>query len=74
MDDDTTPHLKCEIELDVPGPNYATINKWVADALRRVADQVEKDGLATGHHDVVDNVGKKIGTIYLDHYGYSEEL
>lgn len=33
MDDDVTPHLKCDVELDVSGPNYATINKWTADAL-----------------------------------------
>lgn len=72
MDDDVTPHLKCDIELDVSGPNYATINKWIADALRRLADQIEKDELDTGFHDVMDSVGKKIGTIYLDHYGHSE--
>lgn len=72
MDDDVTPHLKCDVELDVAGPNDATINKWIADALRRVADQIEKDKLDTGFHDVVDNVGKKIGTVYLDHYGHIE--
>lgn len=72
MDDDVTPHLKCDVELDVSGPNDATINKWIADALRRVADQIEKDKLDTGFHDVVDNVGKKIGTVYLDHYGHIE--
>ena len=72
MDDDVTPHLKCDIELDVSGPNYATINKWIADALRRLADQIEKDELDTGFHDVMDSVGKKIGEIYLDHYGHSE--
>jgi len=72
MDDDVTPHLKCDVELDISGPNDATINKWIADALRRVADQIEKDKLDTGFHDVVDNVGKKIGTVYLDHYGHTE--
>ncbi len=72
MDDDVTPHLKCDIELDVSGPNDAMINKWIADALRKLAGQTEKDELDTGFHDVMDSVGKKIGTIYLDHYGYSE--
>lgn len=71
-DEDVTPYLLCHIELDVPGPNYATINKWIAETLRRLADQIEKDELDTGHHDVPDNVGKKIGTIYLDHYGHME--
>ena len=74
MDDDLTPHLRCDIELDVSGPNDATINKWMADALRKLADQIERDELDSGHHDVGDRVGKKIGTIYLDHYGHSETL
>ena len=67
--DDVIPHLKCDIELDLSGPNNATINKWVADALRKLADRIEKDEFETGFHPVTDNVGKKIGEIYLDHYG-----
>jgi len=71
-DDGVTPCLKCDVEIDLSGPNDATINKWVADALRRLADSIEKDELETGHHDLKDGVGKKIGTVYLDHYGYDE--
>jgi hypothetical protein len=71
-DDGVTPCLKFDVELDLSGPNYATINKWVADALRRLADAVEKDEFETGHHDVKDTVGKTIGTVYLDHYGHDE--
>lgn len=67
--DDVIPYLNCDIELDLTEPNSATINKWVADALRRLADGIEKDEFDTGHHPVKDNVGKQIGTIYLDHYG-----
>jgi methylphosphotriester-DNA--protein-cysteine methyltransferase len=73
-DDGITPCLTCHVELDVSGPNSETVNKWVADALRRLAHQIERDELETGHHDVPDNVGKKIGEVYLDHYGHSEEI
>jgi len=68
-----TAGLQCDIELNLSGPNSATINKWVADALRRLADRIERDELDTGFHDVPDNVGKKIGEIYLDHYGSTED-
>ena len=68
-DDDVIPHLKCDIELDFPGPNDATLNKWAADALRKLADRIEKDEFQDGHHPVMDNVGKQIGTIYVDYYG-----
>ncbi len=68
-DDDVIPHLKCDVELDLTGPNSATLNKWAADALRKLADRIERDEFETGHHPVEDNVGKPIGTIYLDHYG-----
>ncbi|WP_420418335.1 hypothetical protein [Pacificispira sp.] len=74
FDDGMTPGLQCDIELTVSGPNEATIYKWTAEALRRLADQIERDELESGHHDVADRVGKKIGTIYLDHYEQSEEL
>jgi hypothetical protein len=68
-DDDVIPRLTCDIELDFPGPNDATLNKWAADALRRLADRLDKGEFETGHHPVKDNVGKPIGTIYLDYYG-----
>lgn len=68
-DDDVIPHLQCDIELNLSGPNYATINKWVADALRKLADRIEKDELDTGFHPVTDNVGKPIGEVYLNHEG-----
>lgn len=73
-DDDGSLHLKCDVELDLEGPNAATANKWVADALRRVADRIEKDELESGHHDVKDSVGKTIGTVYVDYYGIEEPI
>jgi hypothetical protein len=70
-DDDVTPRLKCDIELDFTGPNDATLNKWAADTLRKLADRIEKDEFETGFHPVMDNVGKPVGEIYVDYYGES---
>jgi len=74
MDDDVTPHLQCDMELELSGPNDATLNKWCADALRRIANKIERDELESGHHPVLDNVGKTIVSMYLDHFGHSEAL
>ena len=62
-------HLKCDVELELIGPNHATINKWTADVLRELADRIEKDEFETGHHPVKDKVGKPVGEIYLDQFG-----
>jgi hypothetical protein len=71
-DDGVTPYLKCDVEMDLSGPNDETLNKWAADALRRVADLLERGELECG--DLKDNVGKTIGTIYVDYYGHAERL
>ncbi len=73
-DDGIVPCLKCDVEMDLQGPNDATLNKWAADALRRLADSLEKDELESGHHDLKDNVGKTIGTVYVDYYGHDEAI
>ena len=62
-------HLKCDVELSFSGPNDATLNKWAADALRKLADRIEKDEFQDGHHSVKDNVGKEVGSIYVDYSG-----
>lgn len=69
MDDEEilTPHLKCDVELELSGPNGKTVNKWAADALRDLADRLERDEFEDGFSDVKDRVGKKIGTIYVDY-------
>jgi hypothetical protein len=64
-----TPHLKCDVELELSGPNMPTVNKWAADALRALADRLEQNEFEDGFSDANDSVGKKIGTIYVD---YSE--
>ena len=45
----TMDDLKCDVEINFSGPNHATLNKWAADALRRLADSLEKDELEDGH-------------------------
>jgi hypothetical protein len=69
--DEIIPHLKCDVELEFTGPNWTTLNKWAADALRKLADRIEKDEFEDGFHPVKDNAGKPIGTIYVD---YTAEL
>lgn len=62
-----TPHLKCDVELQIIAPNDATLNKWAADALRRAADMVESGKLTDGFHPVTDRAGKKVGEVYVDY-------
>jgi len=68
-DDEVIPHLKCDVELEFTGPNDATLNKWAADALRKLADRIEKNEFESGFHPVKDSVGKPVGTIYVDYSG-----
>ncbi len=68
-DDEIIPHLQCDVELELEGPNLASLNKWAADALRKLADRIEKDEFESGWHDVRDSVGKPIGKIYIDYSG-----
>jgi hypothetical protein len=69
MDSDVIPHLKCDLEMELEGPNDATLNKWAADVLRRLADRIERDELTDGHHPLLDNVGKKVGEVYIAYDG-----
>ena len=64
-----TPHLKCDVELELTGPNGRTLDNWAADALRAVAERLERGEYEDGFTDVKDSSGKKIGTIYVN---YSE--
>lgn len=67
--DELTPHLKCDVELELSGPNFTTLNTWAANALRALADRLDRDEFDDGFSDMTDSSGKKIGTIYID---YSE--
>jgi hypothetical protein len=70
MDEDgMIPHLKCDVEMEFTGPNDATLNKWAADVLRRLADSIENDELEDGFHELKDNVGKKVGQVYIAYDG-----
>jgi hypothetical protein len=44
-DDDVILQLQCDVEMRFEGPNDTTLNKWAADALRRLADSIERDEL-----------------------------
>lgn len=72
--DGMTAELQCDIELRLIGPNPAALGKWAADALRRVADHLEAGRYEDGFTDVKDNVGKKIGTVYVDYSATDEAL
>jgi hypothetical protein len=67
--DEATPNLQCDIELKFEGPTVATLNKWAAAVLRKLADSIERNEFDDGHHPVADNVGKPVGTIYVDYSG-----
>ena len=60
--------------MEFDGPNDATNNKWCADVLRRLADSIEKDAFVDqdGFHPLVDNVGKKIGEVYITYDRFGE--
>lgn len=66
-DDQLIPRLQFDVELELEGPNGATLSKWAADALRRLADSLERNELEDGWHEVRDNVGKPIGKVYIDY-------
>lgn len=73
-DDGVTPCLKCDVELEFRGPNDATLNKWAADVLRRLADSIESDEFEDGFYDLKDSVGKKVGEVYIAYDGYAERI
>jgi len=68
-DDDIIPSLKCDVEMEFTGPNDATLNKWAADVLRRLANSLENDEFEDGFHDLKDHVGKIVGKVYIDYSG-----
>ena len=65
-----TPRLKCDVVLELSGPNVQSLEKWAAGALRTLADRLERGELDDGFTNALDRSGKKVGTIYLD---YSDE-
>lgn len=61
-----TQYIQCDVELNVSGPSQKTVAIWTAAALRRVADRLEQGSYDDDHHDVADNSGRPIGSVYLD--------
>jgi hypothetical protein len=46
--EDLVTYLKCDVELNLGGPLIELVNKRAADALRTLADRLEKDDSMTG--------------------------
>jgi hypothetical protein len=61
-----TQFIQCDIELNVSGPSQKTVAHWTAAALRLIADKLERNEFQDGHHEVHDNSGRPIGTVYFD--------
>jgi hypothetical protein len=61
-----TTYVKCDVELKVSGPSEKTAIAWTVQALRKVADRLENGEYEDGHHDVADNSGRPIGSVYFD--------
>lgn len=59
-------YTQCDVKLNVSGPSQKTVTNWTAAALHRIADQLERDEFEGGHHEVGDNSGRPIGTVYFD--------
>jgi hypothetical protein len=64
---DFSQHLNCDVELKLSGPTGKAIDKACANALRALADRLEKGDFEDGLHPVTDNSGKLIGAIYIDY-------
>ena len=71
-DPEATCAIRCDVELDIKGPTTKVINGWLADALRKLADQIERDEFEDGHHDVKDRHGRRFGGVYFDFYEIHE--
>lgn len=61
-----TPHIKCDVELNVSGPAERTVASWTAAALRQIADKLDQGEYEDGHHKVTDGSGRPIGSVYFD--------
>lgn len=68
VDPGATSCIKCDIELDVKGPTDRVATDRTTQALRSLADQIEADKCEDGHHDIKNNFGEPIGTVYFDFY------
>lgn len=68
-DDGFVAHLKCDVELNLTGPDITAVNKLAAQELRKLADRIENDEFEDGFHPIVKRIGEAVGEVYLD---YSE--
>jgi hypothetical protein len=69
---DFSQYLNCEVELKLSGPTGKVLDRSCANALRALADRLEKGDFEDGLHPVTDNAGKLIGAIYIDYSDTAE--
>lgn len=55
--------------MNFSGPTIQTLNKWAANALRKLAGEIESSKMEDGFTPVTDAVGKAIGEVYIDYSG-----
>lgn len=61
-----TQYIQCDLELRVSGPRQKKVASWTAAALHKIAERLERDEFEYGQHDVRDNSGRPIGSVYFD--------
>jgi len=66
---DEITYLKCDVELNLTGPDVSDVNKLAAEALRKLADRIENDEFGDGFHEIVAKVGVAMGELYMDYSG-----
>ncbi|MNE95954.1 hypothetical protein D3C80_1941100 [compost metagenome] len=64
---DLSQYLNCDVELKLSGQTGKDVDESCANALRELADRLEKGDFEDGLHPVTDNAGKLIGAIYIDY-------
>ncbi|MEW2915301.1 hypothetical protein [Leisingera sp. JC11] len=61
-----TQFIQCDIEIEGSGPTQKVVAGWVANALRGIAEKLERGEYEDGHHDLELRSGKKLGSVYFD--------
>lgn len=72
MDEEIT-HLKCDVELNLTGPDIEAVNKRAAQELRKLADRIENEEFGDGFHTIAAQIGVAMGEVYMDYSGSPAE-
>ena len=66
---DEITHLKCDVELNLTGPDIDDVNKLAAQELRKLASRIENDEFGDGFHTFASRIGVAVGEVYMDYSG-----